>query len=232
VTGNPDLTGTRILYQDDSLLAIDKPAGLLSLPDGYNPEKSYVASVLKAQFGRVWIVHRLDRDTSGVLLLARTAEAHRDLNLQFEGRKVTKVYHALVVGRPAWQSFEADLPLRTSSGHKHRTVIDFQNGKPAQTSFNCLELYRNHSLIEARPHSGYTHQIRAHLAWQGLPLIGDELYATRMPPELLYPPTIARVALHAVSIQITHPVTRQALSIEAPYPEDFSRTLEFLRQRA
>src|SRR5512136_520643 len=99
-----------ILYIDDVLLVIDKPAGLPSLPDGYNPATPHVRSLLEPIFGRVWFVHRLDRDTSGVLLLARSAAAHRILNTQFDQRQVKKVYHALVYGSPDWVAKTVDLP--------------------------------------------------------------------------------------------------------------------------
>src|SRR5512136_1995664 len=113
-----------ILYIDDVLLVINKPAGLPSLPDGYDPAAPHVRSLLEPYFGRIWIVHRLDRGTSGVLLLARSAEAHRALNTQFDQRQVRKTYHALIVGSPDWEVKTVDLPLRADVGHKHRTAVD------------------------------------------------------------------------------------------------------------
>lgn len=214
----------RVLYQDDYLLAIDKPAGLPTLPDGYDRAAPDVRGLLEPDFGRLWIVHRLDRGTSGVLLLARSADAHRALNAQFEAHAVRKVYHALVSGRPDWTERTLDWPLRPDGDRRHRTVIDARRGKPAVTQVRVLERLAVAALLEARPETGRTHQIRAHLAHAGYPLLGDELYG---PGESIG--VLARTALHALSIDCTHPITHQPLSIAAPYPEDFSMALAALR---
>src|SRR5512138_2201442 len=103
-----------IIHQDEAILVANKPAGLSTLPDGYDSSLPHVKSLLEQQFGRLWIVHRLDKDTSGVLLLARTAQAHRLLNQQFEQHQVLKVYHALVAGSPGWEEKTVDLPLRAN----------------------------------------------------------------------------------------------------------------------
>lgn len=218
-----------VLFIDETLLAIDKPAGLPSLPDGYNPAAPHVRSLLEPHYGRVWIVHRLDRGTSGVLLLARSAEAHRALNQQFDQRQVTKVYHALVNGSPDWKEKTVDLPLRIDVGHKHRTTIDSLRGKPAVTHLRVLERFAGYTLVEAVPETGRTHQIRAHLAVLGHPLVADELYGRS--PAGDAPPVMPRLGLHARRLTITHPVLHSMLHFEAPYPEDFSQALEQLRQR-
>ncbi|MCK4727185.1 MAG: RNA pseudouridine synthase, partial [Anaerolineales bacterium] len=131
----PDLTHIPILWSDKDLLVIDKPAGMLALPDGYDPSVPHVKSVLSPEHGPLWIVHRLDRFTSGVMVLARNAEAHQQLNTQFQDRKVKKTYRALVLGSPEWDRKLVELPLRINTGRLHRTVVDLSKGKPSATQF-------------------------------------------------------------------------------------------------
>ena len=213
-----------ILYQDDSLLAVNKPAGLPTLPDGYHRAAPCLIDLLNQQFDRVWVVHRLDRDTSGVIVFAHTAEVHRALNLAFDSREVHKVYHAIVSGTPEWNDYVIDLPLRPDGERRHRTVIDRVHGNPAVTRVRVLERFARHTLIEAQPTTGRTHQIRAHLAALDLPLIGDGLYGSKD-----VTPLISRTALHARSIEFTHPVTYEVLSLSAPYPNDFISALAQLQ---
>jgi 23S rRNA-/tRNA-specific pseudouridylate synthase len=130
-----------ILYQDEFLLAVNKPAGLPTLPDGYQRAAPCLIDLLNQQFDRVWVVHRRDRDTSGVIVFARTAEVHRALNIAFDAREVHKVYHAIVIGTPEWDERVIDLPLRPDGDRRHRTVIDAQHGKPAFTRARVLERF-------------------------------------------------------------------------------------------
>lgn len=217
----------QVTYEDQYLLAISKPAGLRSIPDGYQPELPCAQNVMQERYGRVWIVHRLDKDTSGIMLLARTAAAHRSLNIQFDCRQVKKVYHAIINGLPANNHFNADLPLRTNGDRHHRTVVDPQHGKPASTEFHVLRRFPQCSLIAARPFTGYTHQIRAHLAALGFPILADPLYSPRDLKPFGLPP-IARLALHAASISFLHPATAQPMELAAPHFPDFDQTLSIL----
>ena len=213
-----------ILFLDEHLLAVNKPAGLPTLPDGYDKGAPCLINLLKQQYDRVWVVHRLDKETSGVIVFARSAEVHRALNIAFDSREVSKVYHAVVIGVPEWDEHTIDLPLRPDGDRRHRTVIDRQLGKPAVTRLRVIERFAQHTLIEARPETGRTHQIRAHLAAIDLPLAGDALYGGKGAPAL-----IARTALHARTIELEHPATHQPLHVAAPYPPDFTQALQQLR---
>ena len=212
-----------ILFQDPALLVVDKPAGVSVLPDGWEKNASFLLEQLEAQFGKCWVVHRLDKVTSGVILFARTAEAHRNLNLQFEHREIHKEYHAILTGLPLWENHTAHHPLKIDVGHSHRTVVDHSRGKPAETQFFILERFAGHCLVEALPSTGRTHQIRVHAYALGYPLLGDTLYDA--------PSTdlIARPALHALSIRFAHPLTNATMTFSAPYPVDFKMALESLK---
>jgi RluA family pseudouridine synthase len=217
-----------ILYTDSDLLVVNKPAGLPVLPDGYNPEAPYLKEVLQAEHGPLWVVHRLDKDTSGVVVLARNAPAHRSLNIQFEKRQVSKVYHALALGSPSWDSQAVTLPLRVDADRRHRTAVDMHGGKPAATDLRILERFSTCVMVEAQPHTGRTHQIRVHLAAVGLPILADTLYGDRS-AESNPAPWINRLALHAWCLSFTHPTTGLAAVFEAAYPEDFAAAVELLR---
>jgi tRNA pseudouridine32 synthase/23S rRNA pseudouridine746 synthase len=220
------------IYEDAYLLAINKPAGMLSIRDGYNPDLPYARQILEQQFGRLWIAHRLDRDTSGVLLLARSASCHRALNILFETHMVHKIYHAIVVGVPSWSEHLVDIPLKVDGDRHHRTIVDRIKGKPAQTSLRVLWSSDSISLIEAAPLTGYTHQIRAHLFALGFPILADPLYFIKPAlSNLIYPAPspIQRLALHAYTIEFAHPMTGVNLSLVAPYPPDFERALDALK---
>ena len=229
----------QILWIDEALLLVNKPAGMLTIRDGYNPDLPYLVQILGKEFGHVWVVHRLDRDTSGILIVARTAQAHQNLNLQFEHRAIKKTYHAIAIGVPDRDRFTVDVPLSVNGDRRHRTIADPQNGKSATTDFIVLEKYKGFCLIEAHPSTGYTHQIRAHLLAARYPILSDPLY--KLKPKgganlsfskvgRLDCPLISRMALHALSITFTHPLTGQFLEMQAPYPEDFYNAIKRLRE--
>ena len=213
----------KIVYEDDAILVVDKPAGLPVLPDGWEKDSPYLVKLLEESCGRLWVVHRLDKVTSGVMILARTADAHRNLNLQFERHEAQKVYHAICMGAPKWDEHTARQKLRINVGHSHRTAVDNSRGITAETHFTVLKRYQSYGLIEAHPATGRTHQIRVHAYALGHSLLGDTLYSA--------PATdlIARPALHAFSLTVTHPVSGVPMSFEAPYPEDFADALKKLK---
>ena len=131
-----------ILFTDEQLLVINKPAGLPVLPDGWEKDAPYLVKMLEEEYGKVFIVHRLDKVTSGVMVFARTAEAHRALNIQFENHEAEKIYHAIMEGEPKWNEKTTKFPLRANVGKKHRTAVDDKNGKPSETRYRILKRYQ------------------------------------------------------------------------------------------
>lgn len=213
----------QIVHSDPYILVVNKPAGLPVLPDGWDQSAPYLVKMLEEQFGKIWVAHRIDKVTSGVIVFTLTAEAHRALNIQFEKHEVEKVYHALVNGVPKWEEKVTKFPLRVNVGRRHRTVVDDRSGVPAETRFRLLERYQAWALVEASPMTGRTHQIRVHAYALGHPLLGDVLYSA---PET---DLISRPALHANSLTLTHPETGKRLTFQADYPYDFQSAVRLLR---
>ena len=228
-----------ILWENGAVIAVDKPAGLLTIPDRFDRAKPHLHGWAEAACGaRLWKVHRLDQETSGVVLFAKTAAAHRGLNRQFETRVVKKRYLALVDGGPKPHGFirfgleeDPDRPGRMR-------VLHF--GKEAQTHFRTLERFRGFAWLELEPLTGRTHQIRVHCAALGHALAVDRFYGRRErltagdvgaagdPSAVL----IDRLTLHHDRIVWQDPQTHAACEAHAPLPEDLQRTLEALRHAA
>lgn len=213
----------QIVYSDPHILVVNKPADLSVLPEGWDKSAPYLVQMLEEQFKKVWVVHRIDKVTSGMVVFALTAEAHRSLNIQFEKHEVEKTYHALINGVPKWDEKVTKFPLRVNVGHKHRTMVDNRNGLRSETRFKLLERYQTAALVEASPLTGRTHQIRVHAYALGHPLLGDVLYSA---PET---DVIPRPALHAFSLAFTHPETGKRVAFQADYPNDFQAAVELLR---
>jgi tRNA pseudouridine32 synthase/23S rRNA pseudouridine746 synthase len=202
-----------VLHHDERIVVLDKPTGLLSVP-GIGPEKAdCLASRVAAVFPGARIVHRLDRDTSGVIIMALDAEAHRDLSIQFQDRVVEKVYVAVVSGRVADDEGIIDLPMRKDLDDPPRQVIDHDRGRAAMTRWRVLDRDGLTSRLELRPVTGRSHQLRLHLKEIGHPIVGDDLYA---PPEVLAAGD--RLMLHALSLRIAHPSTAAPMTFTAPCP--------------
>lgn len=214
-----------IILSDNSIIVVNKPPGLPVLPDGWQGEAPYLVKMLEEKYGKIWIVHRLDKITSGVMVFARTAEAHRALNIQFEKHEAHKIYHAILEGIPLWAEKSAIHPLRANVGHKHRTAVDLRAGKESETRFKVLKRYHAHVLVEAALMTGRTHQIRAHAYALGYPLLGDILYGGTKTD------IIQRPALHSYFLSFSHPTTGERTSFTTPYPDDFSTALDRLNQK-
>lgn len=199
-----------IVLVDECLVVINKPAGLRSVPDGYEPALPHLRSLLDPVFGRLWMVHRLDKETSGLMVLARDAGTHRELNRQFREREPVKRYLAQVAPLPAWDEISLEAPLKVNADRAHRTRVDMEKGKPARTDFLVLRREANWAELECRLHSGVSHQIRAHLYHLGLGILGDPLY---QPPQFkaCSKPERERMMLHACYLSFTHPRTGELM---------------------
>jgi len=209
-----------ILHLDDHLVVINKPSGISSIRDGYDSSLPNLYDQFAAELGKIWTVHRLDKQTSGAIIFCRTSESHQFLNTQFQERRITKTYHALIEGFPHWNDSFVQYPLRIDGDRSHRTVVDYSQGKPALTRLIVKNTNQDISLIQAIPHTGYTHQIRCHLSVIKHPILGDTVYQFSKGHDIAHC-RITRLALHAYSISFLHPASKQPMNIIAPYPEDF-----------
>ena len=216
----------QIIYQDQDLLIINKPANLLSVPDGYDPDLPHLRSVLEPIYGELWMVHRLDKETSGVMVLARKPEAHRRLNEIFRDREVKKVYHCLVHPKPDWKNLDIHLPLQVDADRKHRTRVDGARGKPAHSLCQVKKYFDLGALVEITITTGITHQIRAHLRAYNLAIFGDSLYSAGLPPQSIEVP---RMMLHARELAYPDLQTDELIVYTANYPEDFRQAYLNLR---
>ncbi len=245
-----------VVFEDEQLLALDKPAGLLTSPDRYDPDRPNLMKLLHAGIAEAkpWArergltylsnAHRLDFETSGIILLAKNKEMLVKLADLFGAEKPVKKYVALVQGTPVEDEFEVDAKLAPHATRLGMMRVDPKNGKKSRTKFTVMEKYSRWTLMRCEPLTGRTHQIRIHARHAGVPIVGDELYGgkplwlSRLKPNYrLKPgreerPLIARVALHAEQLELKHPATDETLSITASWPKDLTVAVKYLRQFA
>jgi len=238
-----------VIYEDDHLAVLRKPVGMLVHPGATVSGGTLVNGLLHrwpriATVGapeRPGIVHRLDRDTSGVMVVALSNEARVKLVQQFKTRVVKKEYRAVVVGKVSLQSDYVDLPIGPDPRQPDRQRIDVQEGKPASTFYEVVERLRGYTYLRAYPMTGRTHQIRLHLSHLGHPCVADPIYGrqAQQPWRRLLEereraglpvPSIRRQALHALKLRFTHPVDGREMAFEAPLAADMEELLAFLRK--
>ena len=236
----PEEMALDILYEDDALLVLNKPPGLVVHPAGGHEEHTLVNALLHHCAGqlsgiggvaRPGIVHRLDKETSGCLVVAKNDDTHLALSAQFATRKVEKLYQAILCGELPRDRGEIRAAIARHPSHRKRMAVDDGAGREARTGYRVLERLRGATLVEAILHTGRTHQIRVHFQFIGFPLVGDATYGNRQNQRLaeLTGYTAPRQMLHAGQLAFIHPRTAKRLSFEAPRPEDFLDALAALR---
>lgn len=231
----PEKMSLDILYEDDNVLVINKPAGMVVHPGAGNPSGTLVNAVLAydpairhvGEEERPGVVHRLDKDTSGVVLFARTEKAYKWLVRQFKSRDLDKKYLALVDGHPPTPTGRIEAPISRDTRNRTRMAVGLRGqGKPAVTEYFELERFEAHTYLEVHPITGRTHQIRVHLSYVGVPVVGDTVYGRRHPSI-----TMDRFFLHAKSLAVRLPGERAPHIFTASLPEDLQSVLVGLRNQ-
>ena len=231
-----------IIYEDENLIALNKPSGLLSIPDREGKDIS-LKKLLIEKYPNIFTVHRLDKDTSGLIVFAKNEFAHKHLSQQFEARQTEKIYLGLVLGSLAEKKGTIDAPIAEHPGKKGLMTV-FRKGKESITDYEVLEDFKIFSWVQFQIHTGRTHQIRVHAKHIGHPVVCDELYGDGKPVllsslkhkfklsknELEERPILNRLALHALSLQFAD-AKEQTLKLEAPLPKDLRALLQQLRKR-
>lgn len=228
----PEKIALDVVYEDDHLLMVNKPSGMVVHPARGHESGTLVNALLGyypqiVDVGgpeRAGIVHRLDKDTSGLIIVAKSEAVRGALQRQFKRRQVKKTYLALVEGHPEPRQGVIDAPIGRDKRQRKRMAI-VRSGREAYTAYRVVETFDNHSLVELQPETGRTHQLRVHLAWLGYPVVGDRVYGRRKQHLLKH-----RHFLHARRLELTHPVTGAPLSLIASLPDNLTRLLHRLRR--
>ena len=232
-----------ILAETDNWVAINKPAGLLSVPDREGKEPS-LKIWLKERYGNIFTVHRIDRDTSGLILFAKNEAAHRHFSIQFEERSTIKFYEGLVLGTPSPASGTIESPLAEHPAANGKMIIH-RKGKASRTDYEIVEVLAPYSFVRFQLHTGRTHQIRVHMQSIGHPLVCDALYGDGLPVKVSSfkskfklskemeeeRPILGRLALHAASLTFND-LDGQKISLQAELPKDIQATLQQLRKHS
>lgn len=230
-----------IIYEDDNYIVLNKPAGLLSIPDREGKEIS-LKKILAEKFEQIFTVHRLDKDTSGLIIFAKNESTHKSLSLQFEERQTKKIYRGLVLGVPSVKKGSIDSPIAEHPVKKGIMMVN-RKGKSSLTDFEVLQEFKRYSLLEFQIYTGRTHQIRVHSKEIGHPIVCDELYGDGKPillsslkhrfklskNELEEKPLLNRLALHAFSLSFTDNLGKKVY-FEAPLPRDLRATIQQLEK--
>ncbi|MDB5250006.1 MAG: RluA family pseudouridine synthase [Segetibacter sp.] len=230
-----------IIFQNDQFIAINKPAGLLSIPDRFGKDPS-LKSLLQEQFGKIFTVHRLDKDTSGLIIFAKDEVTHKDLSQKFEGRSVEKFYLGLVNGTMMNREGTIDVPIMEKPG-KTTLMMTHKKGKPSVTDYKVLEELGLYSWVEFQIHTGRTHQIRVHAKYLGNTIVCDQLYGDGQPVllssikrkfklsknELEERPLLNRLALHSYQLKFTDSEGNKQ-ELEAPLSKDLKALLQQLKK--
>jgi RluA family pseudouridine synthase len=231
--------GIKLLYEDNHILVVNKPSGIPVIPErGATPRPS-VQEILQEEKGKLFIVHRIDKDTSGIIVMARSAESHKHLSAQFEAHTVGKEYLAIVQGSPLEESAQIDIPLMPHPS-KNIMLVDLA-GKPCTTLFKIEETFHRHTLLRVKILTGRRHQIRVHMAYMGNPLLIDPVYGNHAAFFLSQVkkkyknnaeerPLMSRLTLHSELLEFIHPQTAETVSFRAALPNDMEVVLKQLRK--
>lgn len=229
-----------ILFEDDDIVIVNKPAGLLSIPDRYDSEISNLLNILQSRTEEIFTVHRLDKDTSGVMVYAKNAASHKILSLAFQNHEVQKDYWALISGSMMKEKGSIEVPLKTGG----KKVLVAKDGKDSLSHYEVIENFGLYSLVKINIVTGRTHQIRVHFQSIGHPLMVDAKYGNseafylsevkgrkyRKRKDAIENPLIERTSLHAQKITLKHPSSNELMTFEAPLPKDMKAVVNQLRK--
>ncbi|MEM7104971.1 MAG: RluA family pseudouridine synthase [Bacteroidota bacterium] len=235
---------TEVLFEDEGIVVINKPANFLTIPDRYKPDLPNLYHFLQDKYGEIFIVHRLDRETSGIIIFAKTAEVHRTLSLVFERRQIEKEYLAIVEGNFMKKEGKIDRPIAKSKSGSGKMVIH-KRGKLSLSEYEVIEEFKHYSFIKVRIHTGRQHQVRVHMKAIGHPLAVDALYNNKSEFYLSQikrnykvnhdgqeRPLMGRTSLHAANLKLKHPISGEPIEFSAEPPKDFKAVLNQLRKWA